>query len=463
MRRNDLSNLAIKWLVIVGDFILLNAILLAFARWHWRMGSWPSGKTELFFMVSNIALVISLWQFPTITHKRLIGAGDIVRRLLGLTVMQAVLAFLLMKVLAYSLSVGWLLWEIGTVFMVLLVLVRLGERRLIKLYRERGRNTRMVIFVGTDPEQEKVYNLLKNDLTLGYRVVGFYGDELDGVTKLGTLEDLQTALEHHEELPTCDEVFLCVPRRQSEFIRLVSDACDHLMVRFFYVPVAEETIGMNLKRKMFEDMELYTTYRNPLENPVNRLAKRVMDIVLAMGSLTLAVFAFPLICLMIKLQSPGPIFFKQLRTGLDGKNFYCYKFRSMHVNADADRKQATMDDPRKFPFGSFMRRTNIDEIPQFWNVLKGDMSVVGPRPHMVAHTEQYSQLINKYMVRHFVKPGMTGWAQMTGFRGETKEVWQMEERVKRDIWYMEHWSIWLDIRIIWLTIKSLGHQDEHAY
>ena len=139
------------------------------------------------------------------------------------------------------------------------------------------------------------------------------------------------------------------------------------------------------------------------------------------------------------------------------------KFRSMHMNKDADRLQATKDDPRKYPFGNFMRKSNIDELPQFLNVLKGDMSIVGPRPHMLAHTEQYSALIDQYMVRHFVKPGLTGWAQVTGFRGETKELWQMEGRVKRDIWYMENWSIWLDIRIIWLTAKTIFVHDKNAY
>ena len=141
----------------------------------------------------------------------------------------------------------------------------------------------------------------------------------------------------------------------------------------------------------------------------------------------------------------------------------CYKFRSMHTNVEADKLQATEDDPRKFPFGNFMRKYNIDELPQFWNALKGNMSIVGPRPHMLLHTEMYSQQIGSYMVRHFVKPGITGWAQVTGFRGETKELWQMEERVKRDIWYIENWSIWLDLRIIWMTLKSLFIHDKHAY
>ena len=148
---------------------------------------------------------------------------------------------------------------------------------------------------------------------------------------------------------------------------------------------------------------------------------------------------------------------------MNGKTFMCYKFRSMHINDEADMTQATLDDPRKFAFGRFMRKTNIDEFPQFFNVLLGDMSIVGPRPHMLHHTEVYSQLIDKYMVRHFSKPGITGWAQVSGFRGETKELWQMEGRIKHDIWYIENWTFWLDIKIIFKTALSLFWNDKNAY
>ena len=234
-------------------------------------------------------------------------------------------------------------------------------------------------------------------------------------------------------------------------------------MRFYYVPVSVESIGLNLKRELLDDIEIYTTYENPLQSVGNRLLKRTFDIVMSLFFLIPTALMFPFIWLIIKIQSPGPIFFKQARTGIDGKTFYVLKFRSMHVNKDADKLQATKNDPRKYPFGNFMRKSNIDELPQFINILKGDMSFVGPRPHMLAHTEQYSALITKYMVRHFVKPGLTGWAQVTGFRGETKELWQMEGRVKRDIWYMEHWSIWLDIRIIWMTFKTIFVHDKNAY
>ena len=233
------------------------------------------------------------------------------------------------------------------------------------------------------------------------------------------------------------------------------------MIKFYYVATAEEKL--NLQPVQMDDLEVMGTYSSPLEDPLNRLFKRLADILLSAIFLAPTVLLLPFIAVIIKRQSPGPIFFRQRRTGLDGREFWCWKFRSMHVNTDADRLQATKDDPRKFPFGDFMRKTNIDELPQFWNVLRGDMSIVGPRPHMLAHTEQYDRLIDKYMVRHFVKPGITGWAQVTGFRGETRELWQMEGRVERDIWYIQHWSFWLDLRIIWLTAKTIFKRDEKAY
>ena len=272
-----------------------------------------------------------------------------------------------------------------------------------------------------------------------------------------------TTYQNPEKLELGDEMYVSLSRRDRDIIKKISRFCDHKVIRFYYIPVSVESIGLNLKRELMDDIEVFTTYENPLENPANRAVKRGFDILLSLFFLIPTALMFPFIWLIIKIQSPGPIFFKQARTGIDGKTFMVMKFRSMHVNKDADKVQATKNDPRKYPFGNFMRKSNIDELPQFINILKGDMSFVGPRPHMLAHTEQYSALIDQYMVRHFVKPGLTGWAQVTGFRGETKELWQMEGRVKRDIWYMEHWNFWLDVRIIWLTAKTIFVHDEHAY
>ena len=482
MRNNNQTNSLVKWSVIIGDFILFNVILLFFARFHWRIELWEENQLEVFGLVGNLALVISQLRFSTIIHQRLVGAGDVLQRIMGLTILHAIVGYVILRVIDYDMPVGWLIWEINTVFFVLLIFKRLTERWLIRLYREAGRNSRMVTLVGSDIELVNIYRKLINDATLGFKVNGYYGDgnlvdtievvekeegidlsELKSLEKKGSISDMVDAMARHEDLQLGDEVYVCLSRRERDVIKKVSRYCDYKVVRFFFVPVSVESIGLNLKRELLDDIEIYTTYENPLQNVGNRILKRTFDIVLSLFFLIPTALMFPFIWLMIKIQSPGPILFKQARTGIDGKTFMMLKFRSMHVNKDADRLQATKDDPRKYPFGNFMRKSNIDELPQFLNVLKGDMSFVGPRPHMLAHTEQYSALITKYMVRHFVKPGLTGWAQVTGFRGETKELWQMEGRVKRDIWYMEHWSIWLDIRIIWMTAKTIFIHDKNAY
>ena len=169
------------------------------------------------------------------------------------------------------------------------------------------------------------------------------------------------------------------------------------------------------------------------------------------------------IAIAVKCSSRGPVFFRQKRTGIHGKDFYCYKFRTMRVNADADKVQATEHDPRKTRIGDFLRRSSLDELPQFFNVLLGNMSVVGPRPHMVSHTEEYMKLIDKYMIRHAVKPGITGWAQVSGYRGGTKHLWQMEKRVQYDVWYITNWNFFLDVKIVFLTVLNGIRGDKNAY
>ena len=481
-RRNDQSNRLIKWIVTVADFLLLNALIWIFAHWHPGVSEWNWETKRIFLLISNTALMLSEARFSSIIHLRLVGAGDIMQRIVGLIVLQVIIAYILMKVFCWWVGVGWILLELGTAFVCILMLKRLVERWFIKLYREAGRNSRAVTLVGADPELVEVYEKLKNDPTLGYRIRGYFGDEAmlemvrayeqddrrpsrknEELERLGSMEDFLALLDRPDDIELGDELYLCVSRQEKQLVRRVSAICDRHVTRFYYVPVSVESLGISLKRVLMDDMEVFTTYENPLQNSINKTIKRVFDIVMSMMFLIPTALLFPFIYVIIKIQSPGPILFKQLRTGLDGRMFKCYKFRSMHVNKDADTLQATKDDPRKFPFGNFMRKTNLDELPQFYNVLQGRMSIVGPRPHMLAHTEQYSQLIDKYMVRHFVKPGVTGWAQVTGYRGETKELWQMEGRVKRDIWYIENWSIWLDIRIIWLTIKTIFIHDKNAY
>lgn len=216
--------------------------------------------------------------------------------------------------------------------------------------------------------------------------------------------------------------------------------------------------------ELLADIPVLYIRDEPLLQSENKLIKRAFDFICSTFFLcTFYPFIYLIVGCIIKITSPGPIYFKQERSGENGEVFYCIKFRSMKLNKDSDKVQATENDPRKTKFGNFLRKSNIDELPQFINVWKGDMSMVGPRPHMLKHTEMYSNLINKYMVRHLVKPGITGWAQVTGFRGETKELSQMEGRVKKDIWYIENWSFLLDLRIILKTVINIMLGDKNAY
>ena len=470
MNSNSQTNSLIMYLIIGVDFMLINILLFFLTEYHPWFENWTPSKIRTLILLNNLALLISEYFNPPVIHKRVISVGDILNRILRLVLVQSLLAFFFMKSLTLSFVGGRFQSIFCLLYFITTLILRFLERVVIKKYRKVGGNSRSTLFIGADSELLNVYHRLLDDASNGYRIMGYYADEEMTeqpedveLKRLGTLQEFLKEMESQEKHYVCDEMYVCLSRRDKDTVRRLSHFCDQHVIRFYFVPVSVETLGINLKRELLDDMEVYTTYEIPLANPVNKLIKRFFDIVLSLIFLIPTALMIPFILLIIKIQSPGPIFFKQKRTGLDGKEFEMLKFRSMHVNKDADKVQATKDDPRKYPFGNFMRKSNIDELPQFLNVLKGDMSIVGPRPHMLAHTEQYSQLIDKYMVRHFVKPGLTGWAQVTGFRGETKELWQMEGRVKRDIWYIEHWSVWLDIRIIWMTAKTVFIHDKNAY
>ena len=470
MRKNNQTNNLIKWIIISLDFIVMNLLIWQFAKWYPDLMSWTSDKKDIFFLTCNFAMAVSEYRFYTVIHRRRTTSADIVKRIVGLTILHALVAYFILKVIDFKLPIGIVILSLDTIMVILLLIVRFIERWSVKRYRFYGGNFRTVTLVGSDPELLEIYDKLTKDPTRGFRVLGYYGDETiegnDGRLKcLGSLEDMIENRHMPKNLSIGDDLYACISRLDSKTIRRISRMCEETVTRFYYVPVSVEIIGLPLKREQLDDIEIFTTYENPLINPVNRLIKRSFDIVVSFFALLCILPFLPIIAYMIKKQSPkGPVFFKQSRTGLDGKIFYCYKFRSMHPNKDeSGLAQATKDDPRKFPFGNLMRKNSIDELPQFWNVLKGDMSIVGPRPHPVALNEEYVKLIDKYMVRHFVKPGVTGYAQVTGFRGETEELWQMEGRIKRDIWYMEHWSFWLDIRIMWWTVKQIIMKDEQAY
>lgn len=252
------------------------------------------------------------------------------------------------------------------------------------------------------------------------------------------------------------------PDRIMEYNHLQREA-EKDCLRLKLVPDLSGPMSDHLKLSYMGDFAVLTHRHEPLEEISNRFKKRLFDLLFSSLVIIFVLsWLYPIIGLIIKWQSPGPILFKQPRGGKDNRSFKCYKFRSMKMNADAN-KQATKNDDRITPIGRFLRRTSLDELPQFFNVFLGNMSVVGPRPHPLFLTEQYSNIINQYMVRQFLKSGITGWAQVNGFRGETRNSELMEKRVEYDIWYLENWSMWLDIKIIFFTVFNVLKGEENAY
>src|SRR5260221_2147874 len=260
-----------------------------------------------------------------------------------------------------------------------------------------------------------------------------------------------------------DEVFVSIDtHRMSEVTELIKEG-EKQCVRLKFVPDLT-SLETNFRFDRMGNFTVLCARSEPLEHMENRFKKRLFDLLVSSAVILLILsWLYPLLAIIIKLQSPGPVLFKQLRSGRDNKPFWCYKFRSMRMNNESDQRQASLDDDRITPVGRFMRRTSLDELPQFFNVLFGYMSVIGPRPHMISHTEQYRKIIDKYMVRQFLKPGISGLAQVNGYRGETKDSRLMEKRVEHDISYMENWSLMLDLRIVFLTIINIFRGEEKAY
>jgi putative colanic acid biosysnthesis UDP-glucose lipid carrier transferase len=307
----------------------------------------------------------------------------------------------------------------------------------------------------------KLAKYLRQQSSLNF--IGFLDEEIS-VSEEGELVMTSAAKQITAAVNSgVEEVFVSIDTsRMNDMTELIKEG-EKQCVRLKFVPdlTALET---NFRFDRMGDFTILCARTEPLESIENRFKKRLFDTLISLGVIVLIFsWLYPILAIIIKLQSPGPVLFKQLRSGRDNKPFWCYKFRSMRINDESDKRQASVDDDRITPIGRFMRRTNLDELPQFFNVLLGYMSVIGPRPHMVSHTEQYSKIIDKYMVRHFLKPGISGLAQVNGYRGETKDPSLMEKRVEHDIWYMENWSLMLDLRIVFLTIINTFRGEENAW
>ncbi|WP_318343178.1 undecaprenyl-phosphate glucose phosphotransferase [Flagellimonas baculiformis] len=342
------------------------------------------------------------------------------------------------------------------VFLVISV-VKLLSYLLLMEYRERIKgNLRNVVIVGKNKKTDQLRNVFKERTEFGYNFLKqFSPKSLDF--------EIQDCFDYILE-NNIDEIYCSVSELKNDELTKFINFADNNLKTLKFIPDNKNIFSKKLKFEYYDYIPVLSLRDIPLDNPINAFLKRSCDVIFSLIIiLGLLSWLTPILAILITLESKGPVFFRQTRNGIDNREFYCYKFRSMVPNKNADAVQATKNDMRITKIGKFIRKTSIDELPQFYNVLFGTMSVVGPRPHMVKHTNEYATSVDKYMVRHFVKPGITGLAQVRGYRGEIETDTDIQNRIKFDIFYIENWSMFLDFKIIVQTVLNAFKGEAKAY
>ncbi len=449
-------------IVIIVAYYLTVEFLITFTKYAF--------DTNAFFL---LFFLLSVWMYSTkVTSLYDEFRGRyfseeiiaIVKNVFILAISTIVMLFVLKD---QTLSRQFVVIFVG-VTLVMLTVEKLIIRLNLGIIRKNGRNLRHLLIIGAGNVGKNFYESIKDNPHFGFNIIGFVDDEkktfLNG-KYLGKIEDLDTVLDRRK----VDDVIVALPNYASDTIESVVRTCERYTIRVRIIPDYFKFVSTKYNISLFGNFPVVTVREDRINDIHWRLLKRGFDTGI---SFLLFIFVFswlwPVIMILIKISSPGKIFYKQERWGRDNRMFTTYKFRSMvpdtiEIDENGNFRQVTKNDPRVTKIGKFLRRTNLDELPQFWNVLKGEMSLVGPRPHPTPLNIQSRDKIRLYMLRHLVKPGITGWAQVNGFRGETNTPELMQKRIDHDIWYIENWSVWLDIQILFLTLWNMVQGDPKAY
>ena len=330
----------------------------------------------------------------------------------------------------------------------------------LKKYRLMTHNNyRNAVIIGYTQEAIRLKEVFENRKDYGYRFQGFFSDKKQNSEVKGRIDDLKPFIIENK----IDEIYCSLNEISNEKLKELVEFADDNKKTIKFIPDTKDIFSKNLKIDYYELFPVLSLQKTQLHNPAIKGLKRFFDILFSLFVIVFVLsWLIPLVGIIIKIESNGPIFFKQGRPGIDEKEFFCYKFRSMKINGTTE-KEASRNDPRVTKIGKFLRKTSIDELPQFFNVLLGDMSVVGPRPHLWSQNKAYASKIKKYMVRHYVKPGITGLAQVKGYRGEIETDEDMINRIKYDVFYIENWSFAMDLKIIVQTVVNIFKGEEKAY
>ena len=453
------------FIVLDGLLIFLSLVLSWFIRFKSGLFAVGEGFLSLsqyiypaLFIIPMYLLIYSLMGlYSSFRHKEISVEFITILKANVLAFLVFILVLFIFKIVDYS---RYLL----AVFVVLSTLILTLERFILRItlyrIRENGYNKKYVLMVGmSELAREFIKKVVKNK-KWGYEVVGIVDDHVKSgysdYKMIGVLEDLEQLIYEKE----IDEVFITIDIKEYGKLRDIIRVCEKSGVRASIIPDYYKYLPARPYVEELEGMPIINIRYVPLDDLLNRFFKRSMDV---LGSLSAIIVFSPVMlvtAITIKITSPGPVIFKQERVGYNRKTFTMYKFRSMKVQKEEEEAKAwtTKNDPRKTKFGEFIRKTSIDELPQFFNVLLGDMSLVGPRPERPYFVEQFKEEISKYMVKHHVRPGITGWAQINGWRGDTS----IKKRIEFDLYYIENWSLWFDIKILWLTVFK-GFVNKNAY
>ncbi|HEY5852213.1 MAG TPA: undecaprenyl-phosphate glucose phosphotransferase [Lysobacter sp.] len=453
--------------LLLRVFDIAALVLVGLATYWWRFGTTGMPPEFRHALVRGVMFTLLLMgSFSMYRSSRGRGfAGEALKLVCvwAAVFLLGILYVALLKVQGLSSRLWWGCWFAGTVLAS--AAGRIVCRQAASWVRERGLDVRTAVIIGSSADAERIVRTFDQQRWAGIEVRGWFSTlkgpqpALAGVPHLGDLETLATYVESRH----ISQVWIALPVSEQAAIDRIVASLDYSTADIKFVP---DLFGLHLLNQSVEEvagMPVINLRASPLSGEA-RLVKGLQD--RGLGALILIMIAplLVLIAIGVKLSSPGPVLFKQKRHGLDGKTIKVWKFRSMRLHDDHAGKvtQATRDDPRITPFGNLLRRTSLDELPQFINVLQGTMSIVGPRPHAVEHNHHYKMIVQNYMQRHRVKPGITGWAQVNGLRGETDTVDKMAARVEYDLHYMRNWSLFLDLRIIAMTVVK-GFIGKAAY
>ncbi|MCV9388496.1 undecaprenyl-phosphate glucose phosphotransferase [Reichenbachiella ulvae] len=433
---------------IVANFIRFNTF--------WFEGD----RYPFLFAFLNVAWVVIFFVTKLDKVEREKSVVDYISQiLLGLTINLAVVFAMWASTRAYFYSREHLFYTY-LIFSVFVVGWRVGFINILRFYRTKGYNVRNVAIVGYGPIGRSLKRHFLQNPEMGYIFKGFFDHKTDHPSVTGGIDDVES----YSKSNGIDVIFCCLPKLYDEDVKKLVDFAENNLIKIKLLSDFSKVSNKNLQIQRYGNIPVLDVGNIPLDRMYNRVLKRAFDIVFSsLVMIFILSWLVPLIGLLIKLESPGPVFFIQNRHGRGNQFFPCWKFRSMVVNKESDTKQATKNDTRITKIGAILRKTSLDELPQFINVFLGNMSVVGPRPHPIKLNEEFKPKIDRFIQRHAVKPGVTGLAQAKGYRGETARFSEMYGRVKLDRFYVKNWSLWFDVKIIVLTVYSIVFDRENAY